>query len=94
MIDEKQNIKTIKETIKETKCTCTACKNVWFYGKEEETKKKMNNLHNASRAMFCCSGCFIPALLMGEKEIIDLNKCPKCGSKAVHKEIVIHQVYV
>ena len=77
--------------IKETKCTCAACGNVWFYGKEEEKEKKLNQLHNASKAMMCCSGC-LPALLIKERGVRDLNKCPKCGSKAVSKEIVVHNV--
>jgi len=77
--------------IKETKCICEACENVWFYGKEEESERKMNQLHNASKVMACCGGC-LPALLIKEKEIKDLNKCPKCGSRAVKKEVVVHNV--
>lgn len=51
----------------------------------------MNALSNVSKAMMCCSGCF-PALLIQDKKVIDLNKCPKCGSIAVKKEIIIHNV--
>jgi len=77
--------------IKETKCICSACGNVWFYGKEEITEARSNNLHNAGKAMMCCGGCF-PAMLIRDKNKINLNKCPKCGSKAVKKEIVVHNV--
>ncbi|KKS12530.1 MAG: hypothetical protein UU67_C0051G0004 [Candidatus Daviesbacteria bacterium GW2011_GWB1_41_5] len=77
--------------VKETKCTCEACQNVWFYGKEEEKERKMNQIHNAGKAMACCGGC-LPALLIKEKQVVDLDKCPKCGSRAVKKEVVTHNV--
>lgn len=77
--------------IRETKCTCEACKNIWFYGKSDEKENKMNALHNAGKAMMCCGGCF-PSLLIKDKQVKDLSKCPKCGSKAVVKEVVIHHV--
>lgn len=82
---------TKTKEIKETKCTCEACSNVWFYGKEDEKERKMNQIHNASKAMMCCGGC-LPALLIKEKGVIDLDKCPKCGSRAVKKEVVTHNV--
>lgn len=77
--------------IKETKCTCSACGNVWFYGKAEERENNANTLHNAGKAMMCCGGCF-PSLLIKDKEVKNLNKCPKCSSSAVTKEIVVHNV--
>lgn len=86
MVQEKK----LKE-IKETKCVCESCKNVWFYGKEEETERSLNALRNVSKALMCCSGC-LPALFISDKEIKDLNKCPKCGSRVVKKEIIIHHV--
>jgi len=80
-----------KKKIKETKNTCKACGNVWFYGKKEETENVAASLQNAGKALTCCSGC-LPALFIPDKEVIDLNKCPKCGSKAIVKEEVIHEV--
>lgn len=77
--------------IKETKCTCKACNKVWHYGKEEVKEKRSNQLHNAGKGMMCCGGCF-PALLVKDKEVKNLNKCPNCGSKAIIKEKVIHDV--
>jgi len=77
--------------IKETKCTCSACGNVWFYGKQEVQDQKANVASNAGKALACCGGCW-PALLIPDKQIIDLNKCPKCGSKAVKREEVMHHV--
>lgn len=90
-----------KRTIKETKCTCQACGNIWYYGKEDSIKnvgEKMesfgNSLSNTSKDMMCCGGC-VPALFIPEKQekdVKDLNQCQKCGSKAVKKEEVTHVV--
>lgn len=91
---------TIKQ-IKETKSTCKACGKVWYYGKEETFQnfgEKMenfgNSMSNTGTNMMCCSGC-LPALFIPEKqekEVKDLNKCPKCGSKAIVNETVVHDV--
>jgi hypothetical protein len=66
--------------IKETKCTCTICGETWFYGKKDVTE-------NTQDKTACCSGLgCIPAKQK------DLDKCPKCGSRAVKKEEVIHEI--
>lgn len=87
--------------IKETKCTCKACGNVWYYGKEEAITnfgEKLQNvgseMSNTGKDMMCCTGCF-PALFIPEKQkkaVKDLNACPKCNSKAISKESVVHDV--
>lgn len=77
--------------IKETKCTCNSCGKIWHYGKEEVRERIQNNLHNAGKAMMCCGGC-VPALLIKDKKVENLNKCPNCGSKAIIKEKVVHDV--
>lgn len=87
--------------IKETKAMCKACGHVWFYGKQEERENKglkMQNagseMSNAGKDLMCCGGC-LPALFIPEsktKEVKDLNKCSECGSKAVKKEKVVHDV--
>jgi len=41
--------------------------------------------------MMCCTGC-VPALFIPNKEVVNLDKCQKCGSKAVRKETVEHEV--
>jgi len=88
-INKKENNKP--KEIQETKCTCQACGNVWFYGKTEKRDQDLNAMSNAGKGLMCCSGC-TPALLIPDKKIIDLNKCPKCNSKAVKKEAVTHHV--
>jgi ssDNA-binding Zn-finger/Zn-ribbon topoisomerase 1 len=80
-----------KKVIKETKCTCNACGHVWFYGKQETREATSAVLGNLSKSMMCCSGC-LPAIFIPDKKIIDLNKCPKCGSRAVTRETVSHEV--
>ena len=77
--------------IKETKCTCQACSNVWYYGKQEQMQNASNAMSNCGKSMMCCGGC-APAILIPDKKTIDLNKCPKCGSKAITKEVVTHYV--
>lgn len=87
--------------IKETKCTCNACGKVWYYGKEESLKnfgEKLENvgssMRNTGKDMMCCSGCLPAAFIPNqhEKEVKDLNQCPECSSKAVKKEVVVHNV--
>jgi predicted nucleic-acid-binding Zn-ribbon protein len=80
-----------KKRIAETKNTCTSCGNVWFYGKQETTEVTTAAMNNLGKSMMCCGGC-LPAALIKDKEVIDLNKCPKCGSRAIKKEEVIHEV--
>ena len=77
--------------ISETKCTCASCSNVWFYGKKDVQEQNLNRLATISKGLMACS-CCLPALLIPDKKIIDLEKCPKCGSKAVKKENVVHYV--
>lgn len=77
--------------IKETRATCKACGNVWHYGKAEEIEATGAALQNVGKAMMCCTGC-VPAAAIPDKKVTDLNKCPKCGSRAITKETVEHDV--
>lgn len=79
------------KTISETRATCQSCGNIWHYGKNEQFENFTNSLNNAGNAMMCCGGC-LPALFMSSKPVVDLNKCPKCGSKAVKTQQVTHEV--
>jgi hypothetical protein len=79
------------KTITETRCTCAACGNVWHYGKADVLQNVGNAMQNAGTSMMCCTGC-APAILVPDKKVVDLNKCPKCGSTAVTKETVEHEV--
>lgn len=78
--------------ISETRCTCSACGNVWHYGKSDEIENFGNSMANAGKAMMCCTGCF-PALLIPDKKVQNLKeKCPKCGSRAIKAEKITHEV--
>jgi DNA-directed RNA polymerase subunit M/transcription elongation factor TFIIS len=77
--------------IRETKCTCQACNNVWFYGKQDKRQAVGSAMGNCGKSMMCCSGC-APALLIPDRQVVNLNKCPKCGSRAVVKEEIVHHV--
>jgi uncharacterized protein with PIN domain len=79
------------KTIQETRCTCQACGNVWFYGKQDVKMNQANAMGNLGKSMMCCGGC-LPALLIPDKKIVDLNKCPKCNSAAITKEQAVYEV--
>jgi hypothetical protein len=78
-------------TIKETKCTCSACGNIWFFGKQEVLENASKAMGNLGKDMMCCTGC-LPAIFIPEQKVIDLSKCHKCGSRAIKKEEIIHEV--
>jgi uncharacterized OB-fold protein len=87
--------------ISETKATCKSCGNVYFYGKTEALDNCAASFSNAgddmgevSKGALCCTGCW-PAVFIPEskrRKVIDYGKCPKCGSRAVTKEKVIHEI--
>jgi len=77
--------------IREIKSTCKACGNTWYYGKEEIKEQQQAKMESAGKSLMCCGGC-LPALLIPSKKVIDLDKCPKCGSRAIDKEEVVHEV--
>lgn len=58
----KQRQQRFKKIFKEIKCTCQACGNIWFYGKQEVKEisvQKLENcgnaMNNAGADMLCCS---------------------------------------
>lgn len=86
-----KDTKSHPKKITETKATCQACGNVWFYGKSDRNEQLNNSMANCGKGMMCCT-CSPIALLIPDKKITDLNKCPKCGSRAVKNETVTHNV--
>jgi hypothetical protein len=89
------------KNIKETKCTCQICGNVWYYDKQEYLENKgqkminsANQNSNCSSDLLCCSGCW-PALFIPRAQQVpvkNLNKCPKCNSSAISREEVVHTI--
>lgn len=77
--------------ITETRCTCGSCGNVWHYGKADKLQAQGAAMQNLGKSMMCCSGCG-PAAFLPDQDVPDLNKCPQCGSRAVSKTEVTHQV--
>ena len=82
-----------KKDIWERKCTCKSCGNIWFYGKKEVMEQHHAEVFNSAKNEGCAGtmGC-LPVLVIPNKEVIDLDKCPKCGSKDIIKEVVHHEV--
>ena len=87
--------------ITETKCTCQACGNVWYYGFGERMQNKgklqmesADTIGAGANALLCCSGCvpagFIPS--SSKSPVRDLHRCQKCNSKAITREKVTHEV--
>ena len=93
--------KKVVKRITETKCTCQACCEVWYYGMGEYWQNKgqrqinaANQLDSAANSLFCASGC-VPAAFIPtapQVPVKDLNKCPKCNSSAIKREKVIHEI--
>lgn len=77
--------------IQETKCTCGACGNVWHFGKTDQLENVGNAMNNLGKSMSCCTGC-APAVLIPNKKVVDLKRCPKCQSKNVKVEKIVHEV--
>lgn len=71
--------------IKETRATCQSCGEIWHYGKGEAMQSCGGQMQNAGKSMTCL--CCLP-----DTKTVDYNKCPKCSSKAVTKEQVIHEI--
>ena len=88
-IKESKSPKT--KTIQETKCTCNACGKVWHYGKQDKLQNFGAAMGNCGKASMCCGGC-VPALLIPDKKVVDLTKCPECGSKNIKSERVEYEV--
>lgn len=83
--------KAEKKTITETRCTCNSCGKVWHYGKQEQIQNVGNAMSNVGKSMSCCTGC-LPAVFIPDKKVVNLNKCPECGSKNIRKEQIVHAV--
>ena len=76
--------------IQETRCTCLACGKVWHYGKSEVYGNYAAMCRNAGKTVSACTCCWPMSYMSREKT--DINKCPSCGSNAVKKEQIVHEV--
>lgn len=79
------------KTIKETKCTCVECGKVWHYNKKDISENNKNKISNAGKGMACWGGC-MPALLIQDKKVTDLKRCPVCNSQNVKSEEISYEV--
>jgi hypothetical protein len=86
----KDDVRGLKQ-ISETRVTCSNCGNIWHYGKNEELENTSNNLINLGKTLMCCTGC-LPALLISDSKTVSFDRCQKCGSRAVTKEKIIHDI--
>ena len=83
-----------KGMIKEIKCKCNQCGNVWHYLEEDEKKLKSQSRSNAMMGCgMCCSpfgALFSNKSLDLQREIDKMKKCPKCSSSDVAKTQIYH----
>jgi hypothetical protein len=77
--------------IQETRCTCSSCGKVWYYGKIDVYNNFSKQLRNAGKNISGASCCCWPMSYMSREET-DMGKCPSCGSKAIKKEQITHEV--
>jgi len=96
--EPKKEVQVVKEEpkkkvrqITETKATCKACGNTWFYGKSDSLEQMGAASSNCGKSMMCCT-CSPCAMFIPNQKVTDLNKCPKCNSRAVNREKVTHDV--
>ena len=80
-----------KKRIQETRCTCLACGRTWYYGKSEVFSDLAAKTRNFGKNISACSCCCWPMSYMS-REKTGIDKCPNCGSKAVKKEQITHEV--
>jgi len=77
--------------LQETKCTCQSCGNVWYFGKTDQIENISNATSNLGKSLSCCTGC-APAAFLPNKKVVDLKQCPKCKSRNVQSEKVVHEI--
>lgn len=80
------------KSISEIKCTCIACGRVWYYGKSEALNDAGNSMVNLGKNLMACGTCCLPLALIPDQKVVDHNKCPNCGSSAIKKETVVHEI--
>jgi hypothetical protein len=78
--------------VKETKCTCKACGNVWFYTGQEAFSIKMDKFGKFGKDMMRVVQGGMAWLFPEDKISTITAKCPKCNSTAISKEPIVHEV--
>lgn len=91
-----QNLSKLLNPIKETKVTCLACHEVYFYNQSDKINNFADKMDAAGDELIKTSCCclFFPlglfTTMIPKKKVEDLDRCRKCGSRAIKKEIVVH----
>lgn len=101
LIQKTQKVKVKKpKTIRETKVTCKACGNIWHYNSWDAFGNAVDHWDAGTNELnkSCCCCLFFPlgifAFLAPKKQVKELDRCPKCQSRAVTKEIIEHEKQV
>lgn len=81
--------------MKEFKCTCNQCNHVWHYLERDE--KALRSQATANAMMGCGMLCNPFGALFSNKardlhrEIEKFNRCPKCGTGNITKEVIYYE---
>ena len=74
--------------VKEVRATCQSCDHVWHYLPGQGMKQAGEAMQRAGCALMTCG---VASLFMKKPENL-VSQCPKCGSRAVKSEDVVHNV--
>lgn len=95
---KQENELRAKGMIKEIKCKCNQCGNIWHYLEEDEKKLKNQAAGNALMGCgmlgMCCSpfgAIFSNKSLDLQRELDKMKKCPKCNSTDIERTPIYHE---
>lgn len=80
----------INRYVRETQGMCSVCKHVWHFNAKDvfaQTGKQMKNMGKDLLAL----GVFLPLSLLPNEQIQELERCPKCGTRAVTLSDVVNR---
>jgi len=83
----------MKVKIEEFKCICSGCNNLWFYTESDLAQSQRNEAINKMKTGVGLLGC-VPLLFIKGQDVIDYDRCPKCGSRSISKEKVTSEIDV
>lgn len=83
----------MKKKIDEFKCNCSGCGNLWFYTETDLSQSQRNAAINQMKTGFGLLGC-LPLLFIKGRDVIDYDRCPKCGSRSMTKETLTYEIDV
>lgn len=75
--------------VRETQGTCSVCKHNWYFNMADILREKGKRMKDTGKDLLALG--FLPLALIPNEQIRDLERCPKCGSRAVTLRDVINR---